>query len=626
MAIAVATKGKYKIITIDKDVTDSPALSAVNDTVHDLLLLGDKHFVFDLSGVTLIDSRFIGVIGDMYRKVDLRGGTLNVIVPNKDVADVFDLSGLNNVIKVYRNLEQLFKIRKELETERLQHLQKGSSKNLDVLVCGEFKIVKVKRDMGQLAAAREFNKLITEFIESGAVKFVFDFSRINSLTSIMLGYIVSCYEKVQRKRGEIFILAESDEIQEVFNLSGLRDLISISKDTKHFYKKIESQGETAGSRKIIIASRSSLVRKSLLKILGDLGYEALTTSGAKESMEAVRVRKPDLIIMDNDLGDMNGFNACKEIKKELGDVFIPIILLTVSKRPKERLQVLEADGDDFLEKPVKQNELMFRIKVQLRIKDLTERFSRINKHMEKLVEEKTSSHIESERQLYQAEKLSVVSTMLSGIAHELKNPLFIIGSYAQIISRDTTLSEKVKKNIGYIIDQSAKCNTIVENMLGLVRKKVIDLSHVDINELVSGLLPNIKYIGFNKNIEVLTELGAKGIIKGNYAELEQVVTYLVSNSIDAIERDGTVTIKTRDYEGNCNLEITDTGCGIPEKVRRRMFDPFFTTKDTGKGTGLGLSIVYKTVQAHRGKISLKSEVGSGTTFTISFPRVENGFM
>ncbi|MEM2126431.1 MAG: ATP-binding protein, partial [Candidatus Methanosuratincola sp.] len=109
------------------------------------------------------------------------------------------------------------------------------------------------------------------------------------------------------------------------------------------------------------------------------------------------------------------------------------------------------------------------------------------------------------------------------------------------------------------------------------------------------------------------------IIQADPAQLQQVFVNLLNNAAEAIEGPGTITITTRARNGQVEISIADTGCGIPEEHMDKLFTPFFTTKPPGKGTGLGLSIVYGIVKMHRGQISVQSEVGKGTTFTITLP-------
>jgi len=111
------------------------------------------------------------------------------------------------------------------------------------------------------------------------------------------------------------------------------------------------------------------------------------------------------------------------------------------------------------------------------------------------------------------------------------------------------------------------------------------------------------------------------IIAGDQAQLQQVILNLISNAIDAIGKDGTVSVKSRADDSVIRVVIADTGPGIPENMQKKIFDPFFTTKSSGKGTGLGLWISYNIIEKLGGSLSLRSQVGQGAEFTITMPIV-----
>jgi signal transduction histidine kinase len=121
-------------------------------------------------------------------------------------------------------------------------------------------------------------------------------------------------------------------------------------------------------------------------------------------------------------------------------------------------------------------------------------------------------------------------------------------------------------------------------------------------------------------IEIKKEYLSETItLTGNISELHQIFINILNNSIQAIESEGIISIKTQKIMDNMIIEISDTGCGIDEENILKITDPFFTTKDPGKGTGLGVSIAYKIIQEHNGKLEFQSEVNKGTIVKITFP-------
>jgi len=124
------------------------------------------------------------------------------------------------------------------------------------------------------------------------------------------------------------------------------------------------------------------------------------------------------------------------------------------------------------------------------------------------------------------------------------------------------------------------------------------------------------------NIEILAKFAPDlPIVASDQAQLQQVFFNLISNAIDAIGKEGAIEIKSIRFGGEIAISIADNGPGIPEEHQRKVFDPFFTTKDTGKGTGLGLWVTYNIIEKMNGTITLKSELGKGSTFTVKIPIV-----
>lgn len=144
----------------------------------------------------------------------------------------------------------------------------------------------------------------------------------------------------------------------------------------------------------------------------------------------------------------------------------------------------------------------------------------------------------------------------------------------------------------------------------------------DINEIVNETFSIIEAQARVRSVEVVKELGGVEPLLGDKNQLQQVIVNLCNNAIDAMPNGGKLILRTRreTADGRVVLEVEDSGSGIPEEIRDKIFNPFFTTKEVGKGTGLGLSLVYEIIQKLKGTIGLRSEVGRGTTFTISLPR------
>ena len=223
-------------------------------------------------------------------------------------------------------------------------------------------------------------------------------------------------------------------------------------------------------------------------------------------------------------------------------------------------------------------------------------------------------------QLYRTEKLATMGTMLSGIAHELRNPLSIISARAQMALRKKDFDKEwAIKSFESIETQIQRCSTIINSLLNYTRNKAVNNSIHKISEILDETLTYVEYQNIFDSVKVEKQYQKGLIVYGDRSRFVQVFLNVIINAADAMEGKGILTIKTMaDTQDYVIVEINDTGCGIDPAIKEKIFDPFFTTKDPGRGTGLGLSIVYKIVQDSGGEIWFKSEP-KNTSFFIKLP-------
>lgn len=229
-------------------------------------------------------------------------------------------------------------------------------------------------------------------------------------------------------------------------------------------------------------------------------------------------------------------------------------------------------------------------------------------------------------QLLQAEKMAAVGQLVSGVAHELNNPLASIMGYTQylLMNKDIRTGEQLHGDLEIVYSEAERAARIVKNLLSFARKHESQKKSTDINQTINNLLSLKAYELKVANIAVETELDMElppAMLDEH--QVEQALLNLINNAEQAIEEagqeGGRVVIGTRTIGGSLEITVSDNGPGIPEDNIIRIFDPFFTTKEVGKGTGLGLSICYGIVQEHGGDIHVQSQPGQGTAFTITLP-------
>ncbi len=236
----------------------------------------------------------------------------------------------------------------------------------------------------------------------------------------------------------------------------------------------------------------------------------------------------------------------------------------------------------------------------------------------------------SEEMALQESKMAALGKMAAGIAHEINNPLAIIGENAgwikDLLKRvDVSKSgsfQEIAAAVNKIEYHINRARTITHRLLGFARRmepvtEILNINTV-LDESVSFLENEARY----RNIDVQADYAPDlPITASESAQLQQVFLNILNNAIDAIGKDGEIHLKTRYLAKNneIGIEIHDSGPGIPKEILNKIFDPFFTTKEVGKGTGLGLSISYSIVEKLGGRMMVTSEEGQGTTFIIYFP-------
>jgi signal transduction histidine kinase len=228
-------------------------------------------------------------------------------------------------------------------------------------------------------------------------------------------------------------------------------------------------------------------------------------------------------------------------------------------------------------------------------------------------------------QLLQAEKMAALGQTVSGVAHELNNPLATILSWAERLSQRTSLEEPVRRGLETILSESERAARIVRNLLTFARKRQTTRAMVDVNQVLRETLALRAYEQHVTNITVIDALAA-GLpqVFADGHQVQQVLLNLIINAEQAMlsaNGRGTLVVRTwhdADQE-SVILEINDDGPGIPDDLQPKIFDPFFTTKEVGKGTGLGLTVAYAIVQEHGGRIRLESRPNGGASFYIEMP-------
>jgi two-component system cell cycle sensor histidine kinase/response regulator CckA len=243
-----------------------------------------------------------------------------------------------------------------------------------------------------------------------------------------------------------------------------------------------------------------------------------------------------------------------------------------------------------------------------------------------------------EEQFRQSQKMEAIGRLSGGVAHDFNNLLGLVIGYGEILQEGLPSENPLRRNVDEILKAGRRAAALTRQLLAFSRQQVLDPKVVNLNAVVSDMESMLRrLIGEDVELTCVRE-SSLGTIKADPGQLEQVIMNLAVNARDAMPEGGKLRIETTNMVMDeefvqrysypvkpghyVKLMVSDTGTGMDSATRVRIFEPFFTTKEKGQGTGLGLSTVYGVVKQSDGYIDVDSEVGSGTTFNIYLPRVE----
>ena len=242
-----------------------------------------------------------------------------------------------------------------------------------------------------------------------------------------------------------------------------------------------------------------------------------------------------------------------------------------------------------------------------------------------------------EEQLRQAQKMEAIGRLAGGVAHDFNNLLTVINGYANLLVNGIPDPAQERRAIEQIRQASENAATLTSQLLAFGRRQMVTLQEIDLNAIVDHSVPMLRRLLGEKIILVSHLTPDLGLVMVDPRQIEQVLLNLSANARDAMPRGGTLTIETarvgcdeadRDVASASGggervlLRVSDTGMGMDAAALAHLFEPFYTTKEVGKGAGLGLAAVYGIVNQSGGTIAASSTPGQGTTFRISFPRVD----
>ena len=349
------------------------------------------------------------------------------------------------------------------------------------------------------------------------------------------------------------------------------------------------------------------------QILRTAGYNVIPAFSGATALGILEKRQPHLVLLDVMMPDMDGFEVCERIKYTENLRSIPIIFLSALHDTDKKVKALEVGGVDYITKPFQEAEVIARVNLHIRTHEL-----------------------ELERKLHidQLQKLNSEKDRLMGIvSHDLRSPLSGIVGLSELMKevQEPVDSEFVRQMSEVIYSTSSHLISLVNDLLDIAKIESGDQHKLQItNEPISEIFKSVKNIFFQlakqKNIDFVLQIDDESIsMDCDLAKIKQIFNNLVSNAIKFTPENGFVYLKHSHNESHNIFKVQDTGIGISPENLPKLYEKFGDHQRLGtggeKGTGLGMPIVKSFVDLHGGSIEIESEVGKGTTFVISLPKV-----
>ncbi|MGM0599754.1 MAG: ATP-binding response regulator [Candidatus Rifleibacteriota bacterium] len=366
------------------------------------------------------------------------------------------------------------------------------------------------------------------------------------------------------------------------------------------------------------------------EILSRQNYRIALAQSGNDAIAFLKSRKPDLILLDIMMPDVDGFRVCEYLKENIETRFIPVIFLTARAQIEDIVKGFEIGGADYLTKPFNEKELIARVKSQLELVKLQDMLRSKNR---KLLDE-IRLRKQRERDLVDYEKGRHINVLVGGIAHEFNNLLQVILGYGELIESNMPEDSEEKQLQGEVLKAGRKAARMVEQlMLFADRKPGKNLEKIDLVKFIKNRTSLFRGI-FSEDIEFDFKLPNRPLfILADHTELTQIFINLLLNANGALKSEGKITVKIDLYNSDneflqkykvafdssfAMIEIADNGVGMSENQVQKVFDPFVTYQQ-GNGIGLGLSVVKAIVKRLNGIIDLRSNQNDGTVCRIYLP-------
>jgi signal transduction histidine kinase len=405
--------------------------------------------------------------------------------------------------------------------------------------------------------------------------------------------------------------------------------------------------------KLLIVNHLPLVRRSMINELSR-DYVCVEASSVLEAINLLKQEKFAVVVAEKMLPGLSGIELLRSVVANYPDT--DVVIISEVDRPQRALDAVRLGAFDCLIRPYEPIVLQMTVERAIERQRLRVEAKRYKRDLEKRNIELERGKRELQRlqaQIVHSEKMASLGQLAAGVAHELNNPVgFVFGNldilkdrieamtrllryydYTPIdgtaavevdnIKRETNYDSshtEIKEILDDCIHGAVRIRDIVNNLRTFSRLDEAEFKKTDINEGLNSTVRLLSKYFSAENITLVRDFGELPEVEVYAGQLNQVWMNLLANAAQAVSKTGgEVTIATRFANNKLSVSVRDTGPGISPQVIEKIFDPFFTTKPVGEGSGLGLSIAFGIVERHKGTISVESEPGNGTTFTVEIP-------
>ncbi|MEX2583154.1 MAG: response regulator [Gemmatimonadota bacterium] len=356
---------------------------------------------------------------------------------------------------------------------------------------------------------------------------------------------------------------------------------------------------------VLLAEDDPAAAEMLEMLLRRVGYDVLIAPDGAAALRMVEDSPPDVLLLDWMLPEVTGLEVCRRLRERWDALSLPILMVTAKADSESVSQAFEAGASDYITKPFLGAELRARVAAHLRIKQLSDERRAMDEH------------------LMERDKLSTLGLLVSGVAHDLNNPLGGISGYAQLLLEEESNPERLVA-LERIMSEVQRCNRIAADLLSFARRHAHERTNVCVGDILASTLELRNRHLHSRGIQPRLKLDPNlpNVLADGH-QLQQVFVNILINAEQALRHRGSVleitAATTVDQPGTCiAIDFFNDGPPIPAELMCRIFDPFFTTKTKDEGTGLGLAICRRIIREHGGDIEVKSDP-SGTTFRILLP-------